>query len=382
MNSPNDLLCFSHLRWDFVFQRPQHLMSRFASKYRVFFIEEPVYDDSTGYYDIRRDEKNDVWIVVPHLNKQLSADNIVISLRQMIDHLMHTSKITHYITWYYTPLALKFTGHLRPEAVVYDCMDELSAFKFAPPDLKEYEALIMRSADVVFTGGYSLFEAKKNRHHNIFAFPSSIDKNHFNQARDYQSEPRDQRQIGDPKLGFFGVIDERFDVSLVREVALRRPDLHFILIGPIVKIDIKELPVGANIHYLGAKDYDTLPRYLSWWDIAIMPFARNESTRFISPTKTPEYLCGGQPVISTSIPDVVSPYGKMGLVEIADTPEEFIEAVDKLLAMSHDEYLSWLENVDNFLSENSWDKTYEAMNDQIQKCLDKASYHENLEHNV
>jgi UDP-galactopyranose mutase len=240
----------------------------------------------------------------------------------------------------------------------------------------------MKRADVVFTGGLSLYLVKKDKHHNIFPFPSSIDKKHFISARSFQTDPEDQRHIKHPRLGFFGVIDERFDRELISEAAARRPDLQFIFIGPVVKIDPEELPRGENIHYLGSKSYNELPRYLSGWDIAIMPFARNESTRFISPTKTPEYLCGGQPVISTSIADVVNPYGQKGLVRIADTPESFISAAEELISMSCDDYNKWLEEVDEFLEGTSWDNTYTAMEAQIGKCIENKVRHQNLEHHV
>lgn len=373
-----DILCFSHLRWNFVYQRPQHLMTRFASKYRVFFIEEPVFDASTEFYDLK--EQDNVWIVVPHLPPHLSTEEILHNQRELLSKLVVTSAITEYISWYYTPLALKYSDHLIPLTTVYDCMDELSAFKFAPPELIEYERQLLTHAAVVFTGGRSLYEAKKHLHKNIFSCPSSIDWKHFSAARDYQSEPKDQATIRHPKIGFFGVIDERFDINLIQDVALKRPDINFILIGPVVKIDPKELPTSNNIHYLGGKNYSELPQYLSGWDCAMIPFARNESTRFISPTKTPEYLSGGQPVISTSIQDVVHPYAKLGLVEIADTAEEFSVAIDKIMTMDGDEYQDWLDSVDQFLSETSWDKTFEAMEQEVQKCFHHASQKNQTQH--
>ena len=364
-----DIICFSHLRWNFVYQRPQHVLSHFSRNHRIFFIEEPVFDDTGDRYYLRKEENINVWVVVPHLASHLTSDEINDRLREMINHILDTSQVTDYITWYYTPLALKFTEHLQPLLTVYDCMDELSAFKFAPPELLEYETRLMERTAVMFTGGHSLFEAKKSKHNNIFAFPSSIDKDHFGTARDLKSEPEDQRSIPHPRLGFFGVIDERFDIDLIKAVAGRRPDLNFVLIGPVVKIDPSTLPYADNIHYLGGKTYAELPQYLSGWDVALMPFARNESTRFISPTKTPEYLSGGRPVISTSIQDVVQPYGQSGFVEIADTPVEFIEAIDKILGMHPDTYTTWLDGVDQFLADMSWNKTCNAMSEHIEHSL-------------
>ena len=241
-------------------------------------------------------------------------------------------------------------------------MDELSAFKGAPRALKDYETELLKRADLVFTGGQSLYEAKRDQHRNIYAFPSSIDAAHFAQARASRSEPADQAGIPHPRMGFFGVIDERMDVELLDAVAAARPDWHLVMIGPVVKIDPAELPCRDNIHYLGGKTYAELPLYLSGWDVALLPFARNESTRFISPTKTPEYLAAGRAVVSTSIRDVVRPYGEQNLVHIADTPAEFIAAIES--ALSEDTALR-MQKVDPFLAQTSWDETWGRMAELI-----------------
>jgi len=265
----------------------------------------------------------------------------------------------NYFSWYYTPMALPFTDHLTPELVVYDCMDELSAFKFAPPELTILEKELLKKADVVFTGGQSIYEAKKNAHHNIHAFPSSIDKHHFGKARKIKEDPEDQKHIAHPRFGFFGVIDERFDIELIDAVAKAKPEWQFILLGPIVKIDPNTLPRYNNVHYLGGKKYEELPEYLAGWDIAMVAFAMNESTKFISPTKTPEYLAAGKPVISTPIRDVVRPYGDNKLVHIVSNPNEFIKAAEKELSKKRK--ASWLKKVDDFLLYNSWDRTWGQM---------------------
>jgi UDP-galactopyranose mutase len=238
-------------------------------------------------------------------------------------------------------------------------MDELSLFKNAPVELKEREKELFDKADLVFTGGHNLYQAKKDCHTNIHPFPSSIDKEHFAQARTTAADPDDQAHIPHPRFGFYGVIDERFDIDLIREVAERKPNWHFVILGPVVKIDPEILPKLANIHYPGGRNYDELPKYLGGWDIAIIPFLRNDSTKYISPTKTPEYLAGGKPVISTSIVDVVTPYGINNLVHIADTADEFIEAAE--FELNRKDRDKWLQKVDLFLSQNSWDKTWSRM---------------------
>lgn len=353
-----DLVCFSHLRWNFVYQRPQHLMSRFAKHFRVFFIEEPIFNGSTNNLQVTLSEEN-VWIIVPHLNNNLSDQEKTNAQKDLLSKLFRNMRIESYLFWYYTPMALSISDYFEPELIIYDCMDELSAFKYAPAELKLLEVEMFQKADLIFTGGHSLYEVKKSLHSNIYPFPSSIEKEHFSLARQISSDPSDQRNIPHPRIGFFGVIDERMNIDLIATIAAQKPEWHFVMIGPVVKIDPESLPRAQNIHYLGGKTYQELPAYLSGWDIAMIPFVLNESTRFISPTKTPEYLSAGKPVISTSITDVVNPYGINTLVCIADTPEEFISCIQSELNQA--DKAKWLEQVDAFLADNSWDNTWKKM---------------------
>jgi UDP-galactopyranose mutase len=265
------------------------------------------------------------------------------------------------IAWYYTPMMLPFSRRIEPSVTVYDAMDELSKFKFAPTQLLDLEEELLKRADIVFTGGSSLYEAKKGRHSNIHCFPSSVDRVHFLKARARQFDPADQEDLSKPRLGFYGVIDERFDTELLDKVAEMRPEWSFVMVGPVVKISEDELPKRPNIHYLGGKTYAELPAYLSGWDVALMPFAMNESTQFISPTKTPEYLAGGKPVISTPIKDVVRHYGHLEGVQIAATPEEFVAACERALELSQQREGSWLAEADLMLSATSWDTTQARM---------------------
>ena len=362
-----DLICFCHIRWNFVYQRPQHLMSRFSQHNRVFFIEEPVFETSGQSFIEVNTDKDNLWIVIPHLLESYTSDEIVFQQRILLSSLYAEYEIKYYMHWFYTPMALTISNHLHPQMIIYDCMDELSNFKFAPVELKQKEKELFRIADVVFTGGQNLFEAKKNDHHNIFPFPSSIDKDHFLQARTLTKEPEDQSNLSHPIFGFYGVIDERFDVELLREVASRKSKWNFVIIGPVVKIDPATLPQLKNIHYLGNKKYDQLPAYLSGWDIALIPFLLNDSTKYISPTKTPEYLAAGVPVISSSIVDVVNPYAANSLVHIADDADEFINAAEKELATINKK--TWIARVDFFLRNNSWDHTWSEMMKQINSTI-------------
>lgn len=364
-----DLVCFSHLRWDFVFQRPQHLLTRCARDRRVFFIEEPVFGNGSMRLDVR-DAEAGVRVVVPTLPEGLRSEIAINAvMKEMTRQLFQEHNINEYVFWYYTPMALKFTDHFNPVASVYDCMDELSAFKGAHTQLSMLEKELFQNVDLVFTGGQSLYEAKCGQHPAVYAFPSSIDASHFGKARTNVVDPEDQASIPHPRLGFFGVIDERFDSELLDQVAARRPDWQFIMIGPVVKIDPESLPKHPNIHYLGPKKYNELPDYLAGWDIALLLFARNDSTRFISPTKTPEYLAAGKPVISTSIRDVVRPYGELKLVEITDTADEFIQAAEKIMARSPES--DWLNRVDAFLENISWDKTWTQMSELIEDVIQR-----------
>ncbi len=367
MTDATDVICLSHLRWDFVYQRPQHLMSRFARNGRVFYFEEPIYIDGETHLAVSERGEN-MFVCVPQINHQDGIEKGTYEIETaMLDELISANKIENFIEWFYTPMALEFAAHLKPALTVFDCMDELSAFKFAPPELLANEQKVIERADLVFTGGQSLYEAKKDRHAQVFAFPSSIEVEHFAQARNIKHEPDDQAKIPSPKLGFCGVIDERMDTVLLAEMADLRPDWQFVMIGPVVKIAPEDLPRRSNIHYLGGKNYDELPAYLSGWNIALMPFAINESTKYISPTKTPEYLAAGKSVISTPIRDVVRPYGDENLVSIASTAEEFVKAADKILEQGN--FDDWQKKADDFLSKNSWDKTFAQMRGLIDETI-------------
>ncbi|MGE5374627.1 MAG: UDP-galactopyranose mutase [Bacteroidota bacterium] len=362
-----DLVCFSHLRWNFVYQRPQHLMSRCARERRVFFVEEPEPSDGPAHMKLEKD-RSGVIVVKPQLPGGLNEEETNAALRTLMDQFF-ADEIDEYILWYYTPMALNFSRQLQPALTVYDCMDELSLFKGAPARLRDLEQELISRADLIFTGGQTLYEGKKNGHDNVYLFPSSIDARHFEQARKKQADPADQKDIPHPRLGFFGVIDERMDLDLLRDMALARPDWHLVMLGPVVKIDPGALPALPNIHYLGMKTYDQLPLYLSGWDVALLPFALNDSTRFISPTKIPEYLAGGKPVVSTPIRDVINPYGTQNLVSIAANATGFVDAVEKILHRNRDEAARWLRRVDEKLSQNSWDYTWKQMMTLIESSM-------------
>lgn len=372
------VVCLSHLRWAFVFQRPQHLMSRFADSVPVYFFEEPIVDpDADGpRLDVKRE--GNVTVAVPRLPPDMPEGAAIDAQRVLLDCLIAGNNVERPLLWYYTPMSLAFSDHLAPAATVYDCMDDLTGFLGAPRQLKTMEKRLLERADVVFTGGRSLYEAKKKLHPNVHAFPSSVDAEHFRTARGKQADPPDQRAIPHPRLGFYGVIDERMDLELVGELARLRPDWHIVLLGPVVKIDPATLPQAPNIHYLGGKKYDELPVYVASWDVALMPFAINRATRFISPTKTPEYLAAGRPVVSSPIVDVVRDYGEqgLGLVAIAEGATGFAEEIAKILGRRERD--DWLTEVDAALADLSWDSTWGRMVARIGEAVqakDEAKEH-------
>ena len=353
------LLCFSHLRWNFVFQRPQHLMSRFARDMTVVYWEEPVEIGAkeTAFLKVREAEGYPkVRVVVPHLPQGMKEDAREGALKRLLD--AHIASINGpLVAWYYTPMMLPFSRHLEADVTVFDAMDELSKFKGASTHLLKLEQELLDKADIVFTGGSSLFEAKKDRHFNVHCFPSSVDRCHFAKARCGQFDPADQEELPKPRFGFYGVIDERFDIALLNQIAAMHPNWTFVMVGPVVKIADEDLPRRHNIHYLGGKTYEQLPAYLGGWDVALMPFAMNESTEFISPTKTPEYLAGGKPVVSTPVKDVVRHYGNLEGVQIASDAESFVAACEKSLELARKPESGWLAEADLMLAASSWDTT-------------------------
>ena len=352
------LIVFCHLRWDFVFQRPQHLMTRLAEHYRILFVEEPVYDEGQAHLKKTAVAPN-ITVCQPHTGIQAPGfhDDQIPTLQTLLADLVPEGERP--VVWFYTPMALPLLQGFDPALVIYDCMDELAAFKNAPKQLLQRENALLNIADLCFTGGPSLYQSKRERHANAHCFSSSVDAKHFQKALDRDYSHPEQAHVARPRLGFYGVIDERFDTDLVRQVAEARPDWQIVLVGPVVKIDPANLPRANNIHYMGQRTYDQLPQFLAGWDVCLLPFALNESTRFISPTKVLEYMAAELPSVSTPITDVKVPYGDV--VAIADTPEKFIAACDRMLAMNDAQRTALTERMRAIVANTSWDKTAAKM---------------------
>jgi len=372
------IVAFSHLRWNFVYQRPQHLLARLAARRPVFFIEEPELDTTGPVRFDRSTPSPNVTVLRPRTPLKVPGfhpDQIAL-LKPLVKDLATELNDSTVLAWLYTPMAFPLSQELGPDVVVYDCMDELSLFKGAPPELLTNEEALLQRADVMFTGGPSLYRAKRSRHHNVHCFPSSVDSAHFRRGRVNEpgtspAEAADQNGIPHPRLGFYGVIDERLDLELIDTIAEARPDWHVVLVGPVVKIDPETLPRRPNIHYFGQRSYDELPGYLAGWDVCLLPFARNDSTRFISPTKTLEYMAAELPIVSTPITDVAEPYGDV--VYLGGTPETFLAACDAALASDTAERDRRVTLMRKVLSGTSWDVTVSAMEELIGAAVAKSA---------
>jgi len=367
------LVVFSHLRWNFVYQRPQHLISRLAHSRRVLFIEEPILDRRGEPRILCEERAPNVLVCEPHtpVKQHGFCDEQYPVLEPLVRRLLIEQGVDDYVLWFYSPMAAPLAIALQPKATIYDCMDELSSFANAPPQLLERESGLLERADAVFTGGPSLYRAKKDRHPRAYCFPSSVDAKHFGGGRAGGEESTLQVGLPHPRLGFFGVIDERFDAQLLDEVARTRPSWQFIIVGPVVKIDPAVLPRRSNIHYFGQQSYEELPKFLAGWDVCLLPFARNEATRYISPTKTLEYMAADRMIVSTPIVDVAEPYGH--IVYLGDTPEAFRNACEQALAASEVEAGLRVAKMRKVLANTSWDATAAAMADVIAEVIEEKT---------
>jgi len=351
-----ELVVLSHLRWTFVWQRPQQLVSRLAGGFeRVWFVEEPL--PVPGLVDpVVRVEEHEhvtrVWLDVPEdgswpgfapeLSKLYEAE-----LDRLLDDTADPT------VWLYTPMALDLARSLQPSLLVYDVMDDLAAFKGAPPGLVLRQRQALREADVVFTGGRSLHRSVADRRpSDLHCFPSGVDPEHYAAALHWRRREPEQR----PVAGYVGVIDERIDLALVAGLAAELPDWDIVMVGPVVKLDAAVLPQAPNLTYPGPRQYPELPEVMGGFDVALMPFALNDATHSISPTKNLEYLAAGLPVVSTRIADVVADY--TGIVDLRDDSAGFAAACCQGLAECPEDRA---ERVRPILQTQHWDRIADRM---------------------
>ncbi len=367
------LIVHSHLRWDFVWQRPQQILSRIARDNPVLFVEEPLLLDDASAPSLDLSMPHDgVFRAVPRLPRSVGEryDEGIAVIRELVSAALTrpplAGRFGRTVQWFYTPMpAPEMLGAFDEEGVVYDCMDELAKFRFAPADIGRRERLLLSRADIVFTGGRRLHEAKSRFHDDVHFFGCGVDARHFAAARSTSTVvPADAASLPRPVLGYFGVVDERLDYELLRAVATARPDWTLLMIGPVVKVDPAELPRGANIHWLGQRRYEELPAYVKGFDVCLMPFALNEATEFINPTKTLEYMAAGRPIVSTPVPDVVRNFGD--IVHVVRGADEMIAAVGTALAHPDE---ARLEAGLARASEASWESTVRRMRELMAAAI-------------
>jgi glycosyltransferase involved in cell wall biosynthesis len=373
--SPSDsygIVVFSHLRWKFVWQRPQQFLSRFAANHPVLFMELTEYDlgdDDEPVLELETVAPN-VTMANLHLPIKLHGSEKVNELmrtycRIAIEAVNVDGSFDNPLLWYYSPMDVAWSmGYISGRGIVYDCMDELSQFRGAPPELVERERQLMQQADIVFTGGYELWLKKKQQHPNVHFFGCGVEYDHFHKATNGDPLPKDVQALKRPIVGWFGVVDERVDYDLLAKVAELRPDYSFVLVGPVVKVDPATLPQAPNIHWLGGRDYKVLPDYCRAYDVCMMCFALNEATQYINPTKALEYLATGKPVVGTPVNDVVRQYSDTVL--IGKTPDDFAELIDRALLNPDREML---RRGDEMAQEASWESTVEKMQILISNAI-------------
>jgi UDP-galactopyranose mutase len=400
MDTTFDLVCISHLWWSWVWQRPQHLIGRIAQHARVLLVEEPHLElgPPGDTWEVTQEQPNleigrlmlrsdadTFWKRLDETTARNQAPPVTRSpnvrdasylfgspaqarLEDEVRRYVATWQRNPLVLWLYTPLAVDFIDLLQPDLVVYDVMDELRAFKFAPPDLQEKEQRVFERADLVFTGGPSLYEARKDRHPSVHLFPSGVEQQHFAQAlRSDLDLPAAMRDLQHPVIGFYGVIDERIDLQLLAQAATLRPDWRWVMVGPVLKIKDEDLPQLPNIHYLGKQEYKDLPGFLRVFDVAMMPFALNESTRFISPTKTLEYMAAHKPIVSTPVRDVQSLYGEV--VRIAADAAQFVGEIEAALHENAAAREQRIAQENTLLAHYEWDVIANRMQQLITQQL-------------
>lgn len=371
-----------HLRWDFVWQRPQQIFSRLAAHHPIAFIEEPRWEEAERRLDVSEPYPN-VARIIPVLPRYESNDNsdaqwaavLVMLRRAFVEHPLLSRRFMSPVQWFYSPMtAPTFLDSFDAVSTIYDCMDELAQFRFAPVGLREREQLLISRSDVVFTGGYQLFQSKSRYHDNVHFYGCGVDAEHFSKARLPETEvPAEVAKLPRPIFGYFGVIDERLEYALLTRLAGEMPHASIVMVGPFAKIDQQSLPNLPNIHWLGQRSYAELPALVKSFDVCLMPFVLNQATQYINPTKTLEYMAAGKPVVSTAVPDVLHHFTP--IVEVALTADDFVTAARRTALTPRAELIEQgLERANRA----SWDSIVSAMRghmlDSVRAKLDASAW--------
>jgi len=376
------IIVHCHLRWDFVWQRPQQFLSRLSKKHRILFVEGPILHDENiePYAELKPSEKYPNVIVMQTYfpsSRFHDGEWVDAKRRELLDDVLCgplKGKFERSVQWFYDPMAVEaHLGQHGAISTVYDCMDELSQFKFCPPALIERESRLLAAADVVFAGGRKMWQSKSRYNSNAHFYGCGVDVNHFGKAQLSSTEiPEDIRHLEGPILGYFGVVDERLDYDLIAQLAAARPDWHIVMVGPTAKVDPADFPRAENIHWMGGRDYSQLPSYTKAFDLALMPFALNEATEYINPTKALEYMATATPIVSTPVPDVVSNFASV--VKISSSSEEFVELCQQQVAQ-FDQVA--VERGLKMASENTWDAIVAKLEKHIDEALSRKAARDN-----
>ncbi len=364
------LIVFSHLRWNVACERPRQLLSRLAGRFGIVFVEEPVPNAERAVLE-RLQPCAGVEVLRPHVTGSAGGfhDDHLPTVQALLADYLERHALDDYWLWFCTPMAVPLAAGLVPGGIVYDCVDDLAAFRQAPQQLLQRENMLFRLADLVFAGGQSLYESRRDRHADVHCLPSSVDAAHFSRPAGTDAlartpEPAAQANLAGPRIGYFGAIDERVDLGLIRRLAADRPGWQLVMVGPVVGIDPAALPQAANIHWLGQQDHADLPAFVAGWDVCLLPFALDESTRFLSPTQTLEYMAAGKPIVGTPVRDVVTSHG--AIVRIAGTPEAFVSACEQALAQPPEARAAEQRLREAALARTSWNRTAARMADLIE----------------
>jgi glycosyltransferase involved in cell wall biosynthesis len=368
------LIVHSHLGWDWVWQRPQQFVSRLSRRRKVLFVEIAAPDPELAapLARFRTPEKfPNITLLTLRFPARRWDDGAYVDAerRRLVQEFVAGPRAGHFenpVQWFYDPMAAPaFAGHMGEILTVYDCMDELSGFRYAPPEIIERELALLARADVVFTGGRRLFEVKRRLHDNCHFYGCGVESEHFGQARAaHTAVPAELAVLPKPVLGYFGAVDERMDYELLARLAAANPGWSVVMIGPVIKVEADSLPRRPNLHWLGQRAYADLPAFAKGFDLCLMPFALNEATAFINPTKALEYMAAGREIISTAVPDVVHNFGSV--VKIARTREEFITLCRQAIARpDHAAIGRGLK----MAGENSWDSIVARLESHIAEAL-------------
>lgn len=368
------IIVHSHLSWHWVWQRPQQFLSRLSRSHRVLFIETHAPDDRLlsplAQCQVAETHANITVLKIQFPARRWhEADYVDQERRRLVQAALSgplRGQFHGAVQWFYDPMAVTaFAGRLGERAIVYDCMDELAKFRGAPPALLEREAELLALADVVFTGGWRLYEAKSRLNANCHFYGCGVDLEHFGKARRPDTAlPEDLRRLPRPVLGFFGVVDERMDYELVARLADATPKGSVVIVGPAAKVEADQFPRRSNLHWLGQRNYSELPHYAKGFDVCLMPFALNESTEYINPTKALEYLAAGRPVVSTAIADVMRNFG--AVVTVGHSHSQFIELCHRSLEQPEPQLI---ERGLALAAQNTWDSIVQKLETHAWEAL-------------